>query len=161
MRSFNRSPVRSTCTSALLLLALLLSFSGGVLAQQYVMANCTIPFAFDAGGKTFPAGDYILDSSVPSFVVIRTKDGKQSTEVPTVIYGEPVKKSEAKIIFAKRDGKYVLYQLWGVLGKRTISPELGDKPVSEKDTKEVPLTYPPAGTEPNSVPPSPPKGRQL
>jgi hypothetical protein len=160
MRSFRRWPLRSACASAFLLFALVLSFSGQILAQQYVTANATIPFAFDAGGKIFAAGDYIVDSSVPSFVVIRSKDGKQSTEVPTIVYGEPVKKSEARLIFVKRDGKYVLHQLWGVLGRRTMTPELGDDSAAEKDTKEVPLTYPSDSAAPTSAPQPTPKGKQ-
>jgi hypothetical protein len=148
-------------TAAFLLLALLVSFSARLLAQQYVTAYATIPFAFDAGGKIFAAGDYILDSSVPTFVVIRSKDGKRFTQVPTVVYGEPVKESEAKLVFVKRDGKYVLHELWGVLGRRTMTSELADKPAVETETKEVPLTYPTGGAGPASVPPSPPKGKQL
>ena len=160
MQSFRRWPVPSACTSAFPLLAVLLAFSGRILAQNYVTANATIPFAFEAGEKTFAAGDYIVDSSVPSFIVIRSKDGKHSTEIPTVVYDEPVQKSEAKLVFIKRDGKYVLYQLWGILGRRTMTAKLADQPVVEKETKEVPLIYPNGGAGPTSVPPSPPKGRQ-
>jgi hypothetical protein len=161
MRGSSRWPVRRVCTSAVLVLTVLLSFSARVLAQKYVTAYATIPFAFDAGGKIFAAGDYIVDSSVPSFIVIRSKDGKRSTEVPTVVYGDPVKKSEARLIFVKRDGKYVLHELWGVLGRRTMTPELADDSAIEKQTKEVPLTYHTDGAGPTSVPPSPPKGKQL
>jgi hypothetical protein len=145
MRSFSLWPLRSACASSFLVLALVLAFSGPVLAQKYVVANATIPFAFEAGGEVFAAGDYTVDSSVPTFVFIRSKDGKHVKEVPTVIYGEPVKKSEAKLVFVKRDGRYFLQELWGVLGRRRMTSELTDKLVVEKETRQVPLTYPPGG----------------
>jgi len=65
---------RSFRASSFLVLALVLSFSQRLLAQQYVVANASIPFDFVAGPTAFAAGDYIIDSSVPSFIVIRSKD---------------------------------------------------------------------------------------
>jgi len=146
---------RSFRGSSFLVLALVLSFSQRLLAQQYVVAEASIPFDFVAGATAFVAGDYIIDSSVPSFVVIRSKDGKHSTEVPTVVYDEPVKKSDARLVFVKRNGKYVLHQLWGVLGRRTMTAELANQSVAGMETKEVPLTYPAKSTAgPASAPKS-------
>lgn len=146
MRLFNFWPVRSSYASSLVVLALMLSFSGRVLAQKYIVANATIPFPFHAGEEEFAAGDYVVDSSIPTFIFIRSKDGKHFTEVPTVIFGQPVKKSEAKLIFVRRDGSYVLDAVWGVLGQRRMTAELARRSVVGEETKEVPLTYPEGDT---------------
>ncbi len=136
--------IRSICgplASLFLVLALLSMTSERVLAQKYVAANATIPFSFHAGTETFAAGDYVIDSSVPTFIFIRSKDSKHFAEVPTVLFGQPVKKSEAKLIFVKRDGSYVLDALWGVLGKRRMTSELVTTSNGAEETKEVPLNY--------------------
>jgi hypothetical protein len=141
MRSFDIRSICGPLASLCLVLALLSMTSERVLAQRYVAANATIPFSFHAGTETFAAGDYIIDSSVPTFIFIRSKDSKHFAEVPTVLFGQPVKKSEAKLIFVKRDGSYVLDTLWGVLGKRRMTSELVTTSNGTEETKEVPLNY--------------------
>ena len=127
--------------SLFLALALLFMTSERALSQRYVIAHTSIPFSFQAGTETFAAGDYTIDSSVPSFIFIRSKDGKHYAEVPTVLFGQPVDKSEAKVIFVKRDGRYVLDSVWGVLGKRTVTSELASTSTGPEETREVPLQY--------------------
>ncbi|HTC91820.1 MAG TPA: hypothetical protein VK699_00015 [Terriglobales bacterium] len=141
MRPFGIRSVCGPLLSLLLSLAPLFITSGRALAQTYVVAHASIAFPFQAGTETFAAGDYTIDSSVPSFIFIRSKDGKHYAEAPTVLFGEPVDKSEAKLIFVKRDGKYVLDVLWGVLGKRRITSELASTSNGAKETREVPLKY--------------------
>ena len=142
MQSFNLPQIRNVRAAAFMVFALALLSSRQAMTQSYVTANVTIPFPFFAEGETLAAGDYVIDSAVPSSISIRSKDGKHIRVVPTIVNGDPVKKSEAKLIFVKRDGKYVLHALWGVLGKRVVTSELAEQSVAEKDTTEVPLTYP-------------------
>jgi hypothetical protein len=146
IQSFRSWPLRSARASSFLMLALALSFSERVFAQRYVAAHVAIPFAFDVRGEAFAAGDYVVDSPAPSFIFIRSKDGRHFTEVPTVPYGEPVKKADARLVFVKRNGKYVLHALYGVLGKRIVTPELAEQSVTDKDIKEVPLNLEPSNS---------------
>lgn len=141
MRSFDIRSVCGPLASLFLVLALVSLTSERAFAQRYVVATATIPFSFQAGAETFAAGDYVIDSSVPSFIFIRSKDSKHYAEVPTVLFGQPVKKSEAKLIFVKRDGSYVLDALWGVLGKRRVNSELVTTYNGAEETTEVPLRY--------------------
>ncbi len=140
MRSFNSWPIRSARALSFLVLALVLSFSGSAFAQRSLAANVAIPFAFDVRGEAFAAGGYVVDSSAPSFIFICSKDGKHFIEVPTINYGDPVEKRDARLVFVKRNGKYVLHALYGILGKRIVTPELAEQSATDKDTKEVPLT---------------------
>jgi hypothetical protein len=109
--------------------------------QRITVAKATIPFDYWIGGKKFPAGDYILDSSVPTFVTLRSKDGSVNEEVPTILYGDPVEKKDARLLFVNRNGKYYLKELRGVLGKRTVTSEYGIA-VPKEGGREVALTYP-------------------
>ncbi len=141
MRPFDIRSVCGPLLSLLLVLALLSITLERAFSQRYVVAYANIPFTFQAGTETFAAGNYTIDSSVPSFIFIRSKDGKHYAEVPTVLYGQPVEKSEAKLIFVKRDGSYVLDMVWGVLGKRRITSELASTSDGAEETREVPLKY--------------------
>ena len=146
MPSLSSWTIRNASASSFLVLALVFSFSERVFAQRYVAAKATIPFAFDVRGEAFAAGDYVVDSPAPSFIFIRSQDGKHAAEVPMVVYGDPVEKRDARLVFVKRNGKYVLHALYGLRGKCIMTPELAEQPVSEKDMKEVPLTLEPSSS---------------
>ena len=111
--------------------------------QRITAANVSVPFDFWIGNKKFPAGDYTLDSGVPTFVTVRNKNGSVNEQVPTLLFGEGVSKKDAKLLFVSRNGKYYLKELWGVLGKRTITPEYGrNVPQDNTGAREIALTYP-------------------
>jgi hypothetical protein len=109
--------------------------------QRITIAKVTTPFDFWVGNKKFPAGEYTLDSGVPTFISIRNKSGSINEQVPTILYGDPVEKKDARLLFVKRDGKYYLKELRGVLGKRTITSEYG-RNLPEEGSREVTLNYP-------------------
>jgi hypothetical protein len=125
----------------LLLVAGFLLALPGAAQQRITIAKVTIPFDYWVGSKKFPAGEYTLDSSVPTFVSVRNKSGSINEEVPTILYGDPVEKKDARLLFVNRDGKYYLKELWGVLGKRTVTSEYGIA-VPQGSGREVALTYP-------------------
>lgn len=110
--------------------------------QRFTTAKVSIPFDCWSGDKKFPAGDYTLDSSVPTFVTIRSKDGKINEQVATILYDDPVNRSDAKLLFISRDGKFYLTELWGVLGKRVMTSEFGRNSKSDSKRREVRITYP-------------------
>src|SRR5260370_39706427 len=103
--------IRSICgplASLFLVLALLSMASERVLAQRYVAAYATIPFSFHAGTETFAAGDYVIISSVPTLLFIRSKDSKHFAEVPTRIYVLSVNKVQSNHISLKIERSTVL-----------------------------------------------------
>jgi len=53
-------------------LALAVSLMGALTTVAHAETfSVEVPFAFEAGGKNFPAGDYIVDSAGSGVVVIR------------------------------------------------------------------------------------------
>lgn len=76
--------------------------------------HVSIPFAFDAGNKTLPAGDYrvqvVNPSSDHSVLQIASTDGQSSVMVKTTdIEGRSEK---AKLTFRRYGDQYFLAQVW-------------------------------------------------
>jgi len=77
--------------------------------------HVSIPFAFDAGNKTLPAGDYRVQVVNPSsdrcVLQIASTDGKSSVLVKTTdIQGQSSEK--AKLTFRRYGDQYFLAQVW-------------------------------------------------
>jgi hypothetical protein len=123
-------------------LACVLLFLGVGLAQTVVTASASVPFDFWAQGQKFPAGDYVFDSGFPGSISIRDKSSKLSMAIAAVPYGDPVKKESAKLLFVRRDSKYYLTELWGVLGKRVVTAEFEHRGEKNNEQREVRLVYP-------------------
>jgi hypothetical protein len=123
-------------------LAWVLLLLGVGLAQTVVTASANVPFDFWAQGRKFPAGDYVFDSGFPGSISIRDKGSKLSMAVAAVPYGDPVNKESAKLLFVRRDGKYYLTELWGVLGKRVVTAEFEHRGEKNNEQREVRLVYP-------------------
>jgi hypothetical protein len=120
-----------------------LMFVGIATSQPAItIAKVSVPFDFWIGSKRFPAGDYTLDSTVPTFVSFRSSDGKVNEAIPTLLYADPVKKNEARLVFVRRNGRYYLSELWGTLGKRTMTADFGRTAQKDDHRREVQLTYP-------------------
>jgi hypothetical protein len=112
------------------------------LAQTVVTASANVPFDFWAQGQKFPAGDYVFDSGFPGSISIRDKSSKLGMAIAAVPYGDPVNKESAKLLFVRRDGKYYLTELWGVLGKRVVTAEFEHRGEKNNEQREVRLVYP-------------------
>jgi hypothetical protein len=110
------SVARPWLTASLACILLLLSGSGP--AQTVVRSSAHVPFDFWAEGQKFPAGDYLFDSGFPGSISIRGKGSKLSVAISLVLYADPVKKENAKLLFVRRDENYYLMEVWSVLGKR-------------------------------------------
>jgi hypothetical protein len=123
-------------------LACVLLLLGVGVAETVVTASASVPFDFWAQGQKFPAGDYVFDSGFPGSVSVRDKSSKLGTAIAAVPYGDPVTKESAKLIFVRRDGKYYLTELWGVLGKRVVTAEFEHRGEKNNDQREVRLVYP-------------------
>jgi hypothetical protein len=123
-------------------LACVLLLFGAGLAQTVVTASANVPFDFWAQGQKFLAGDYVFDSGFPGSISIRDKSSKLSMAIAAVPYGDPVNKESAKLLFVRRDGKYYLTELWGVLGKRVVTAEFEHRGEKNNEQREVRLVYP-------------------
>jgi len=87
--------------------------------RQLLTVN--IPFAFNAGSKTLPAGEYTLmvvnPASDRNVLQIRSSDGHTSVLTQTTdIIGKS--SPQAKLVFRRYGDQYFLSQAW-VAGERT------------------------------------------
>ena len=110
----------------------------GLLAAQSQPTRGTIdvPFDFYISGEKLPAGQYTLDRIIPTYVMLRSKDGKVQQDLYFIQTSAPVKNPPLKVIFALRDGKYYFAEVWSWYGKSQLSsftPSAGDQ------AKDVPL----------------------
>jgi hypothetical protein len=124
------------------LAGVLLLLSGAGLAQTVVRSGASVPFDFWAQGQKFPAGDYLFDSELPSSISIRAKGAKLSVGIPRILYGDPVSKDDAKLLFVRRDGKYYLTEVWCVQGKLVVTGEFQHRGEKNSEQREVRLVYP-------------------
>jgi hypothetical protein len=73
--------------------------------------------------QQFPTEGYLFDSGFPGSISIRGKGSKLSVAISLVLYADPVKEGNAKLLFVRRDEKYYLPEVWSVLDKRVVIAE--------------------------------------
>jgi len=127
---------------ALVLLGfLLLAFSSFSVAQELsITPTANVPFDFWVGGTHFQAGDYFVDKTEPSMIIIRSKDNKKIEQAGTILIGEPVTETHARLIFVKINGQFQLAEIWGLLGKRVLTSQYDH--AKGDGTRIVQLQYP-------------------
>lgn len=77
-------------------------------AAQGPIMKADIPFDFQVGAKTMPAGEYQVVTGVATgALLVRTPDAKQSAMIMT-IGTDRVKDSESAFVFANTNGRHVL-----------------------------------------------------
>lgn len=96
-----------------------------------------IPFDFYIAGNKLPAGHYTLDIIAPTYVTIRSQDGKVQQDLYFLQSSVATKNMPTQIVFAVRDGKYYFAEVWTSLGKAQLT-SFSSKPGDP--TKAVPLT---------------------
>ena len=112
------------------------------LAQGVVTASANIPFDFWAEGQKFAAGEYTFDTGFPGSTSVHRKGTKTTIAVPVIIYGDPVRKEDAKIVFVLRDGKYYLAEFWCMSDRRVVTAEFDHRGQTTAGQREVQLSYP-------------------
>lgn len=136
----NTSHLRKSFLFVLISIFCLGAFSFG---QTNVTPYASVPFAFWVGGTRLPAGTYELTHAItPTLVVFSGMRPETSTEAFLLPVDEdPVKQSDAKLIFALRNGNYYLYEIRGRFGTRMMSAEYGFPEPKGDQRVEVPVTY--------------------
>jgi hypothetical protein len=95
-----------------------------------------IPFDFYIAGNKLPAGHYALDVIAPTYVTIRSQDGKVQQDLYFLQSSVPTKNMPTQIVFVARDNKYYFSEVWSWYGKSQLTSfnaKAGEK------TRAVPL----------------------
>ncbi len=92
---------------------------------------------FYVAGSKLPAGKYTLNIVAPTYVLLRSQDGKTQQDLYFLQTASPEKDHPSKVIFALRDGKYYFAEVWSYLGKAQLT-SFTSRPGDEN--KDVPLT---------------------
>lgn len=107
--------MRTNTTRAITLLGLFLVLtSASASAQSYTdeKVALNIPFDFQVGEKSFPAGKYVV-SDTPTTLQLRSKDARQSiTVLPRRTLRPEGKLSSAKLVFHRYGDRYFLSEVW-------------------------------------------------
>jgi hypothetical protein len=130
------SPQRSRCCSIVGYCLILLFCSLAVAQDHPRSGSANIPFDFYVSGTKMLAGQYTLDIIAPTYVTLRSQDGKQQQQLYFVQTAAPGKNDPAKIIFNLRNGKYYFSQVWSWFGKAQLTSFV---PKPSDQMKEVPL----------------------
>jgi hypothetical protein len=123
--------------SSLLLAAVLVGCTA--LAQEAApprTGTADIPFDFYIAGNKLPAGQYMLNIIAPTYVLLRSKDGKAQQDLYFMQTAVAAKNNPSKIIFAGRDGKYYFAEVWSYFGKAQLT-SFNSQPGDT--SKDVPL----------------------
>jgi hypothetical protein len=136
-RTFSRFAIAILRAGALICVVLLLSGLG--LAQKVVTARATIPFKFWAQDHEFQAGDYLFDNAVPGAASIRREGTNSAIGVSVILYAVPSEKENPRVIFVRRDEKYLLVELWGVQDRHVVTAEFQHRGEVSEQQRQVPL----------------------
>jgi hypothetical protein len=89
--------------------------AGQCYADQYLSLKVNIPFAFQVGNKTMPAGEYSIQRVSDGdgrIQLIRRTDSSASAMAPTLLVDAKDGKSESVLVFHKYGNSYFLSEIW-------------------------------------------------
>lgn len=105
-------------TFAMLSLALLMAVVS-VSAQSRTKLEVNIPFEFQIGSQTLPAGEYSVKQLTQNSVLVRSRDGQTSAiaQTPRAITAKGSEKAaQEKLVFNQYGKQYFLSQVWMARG---------------------------------------------
>ena len=103
------------------------------------------------GRAKLPAGEYLFDSEFPGSISIRGKGAKLSVAISLVLYADPVKKENAKLLFVRREENYYLIEVCSVLCKRVVTAEFEHRGETNNEQREVRVVYPWMGASSHAI----------
>ena len=121
---------------------------GSVQAQNAGAMAVSVPFEFAAGGKTLPAGEYLVRRNIAGAhvtVQLRSNDGRRSLDLAIHTVAGTDVQSESKLVFNKYGDQYFLSQVW--LSGRSTGEELA-KTTRERTLRGEMAKYP---TKPETI----------
>jgi hypothetical protein len=80
------------------------------MTEKRIKAN--IPFEFNFGDKTFPAGEYILAQPLQHLLVLRDSQGRGIAQELTVGIESPIQPAKTQLRFNSSGGQYTLREVW-------------------------------------------------
>ncbi len=83
--------------------------------------SANIPFDFYIAGNKLPAGDYNFDLIAPTYVLMRSQDGKVQQDLYFLQQSVANKNTPSEITFAVRDGKCYFAEMSGWFGKTQLT----------------------------------------
>jgi len=108
-----------------LILTSTLFLGAAMLSAQAQSIRATIPFDFEANGKTMPAGDYKVEKISDNSGGLFTMRAVESSDSVLLTSKIPIANSEGpvKFVFEMRADGYYLTQLWdGTMGRELAAP---------------------------------------
>jgi len=107
--------MRNTFKALALASALLLVGGASVYATLLASVTADIPFAFEAGDQSFPAGQYVFQSNLEeksNMLTIEDKSGRKHEFMIAETKGEALPTDTSKIVFQKAGDRHYLSQVW-------------------------------------------------
>ena len=103
------------------------------LMAQSASLRVTVPFDFVAGSSSFPAGEYLVQTShAPNQVVVRSADAKKNAIMLSHGAQATSTPGQAELVFNVYDGRYFLSQVW--TGDSSLGQEL---PASRAERQQI------------------------
>jgi hypothetical protein len=102
--------IARTLTSLLLAVGFLAGTANGQATTWVVKVN--IPFEFNVGDKTFPAGNYSLVQPLQHFLVLRDSRGQTIASSFTSGIESQAPAAAAKLRFESAAGQHILTEVW-------------------------------------------------
>ena len=119
-------------------------------AQSRNSVTAHIPFAFQIGDKTLPAGDYSVKRLSQNALTIESADGAQSfvAQAPRSVQSNPNAKPGAeRLVFRQYGEQYFLAQVWMIKGG--AGRELNMTGAERKAASELKLAH--NGAKPQKI----------
>ena len=116
---------------------------------QWMSSRADIPFAFQVGNKTMPAGRYLIErvcDSTPNLQMIRRTDSSAVVTALTIGVDANGRKSEPELVFHKYGNSYFLAEIWtgGAQGRQLLKSERERELAKESAGREVAVSLEPA-----------------
>jgi hypothetical protein len=96
----------------MLFMPLALSLTMAAHAQSAAIIKVSIPFAFNFGDQTFPAGDYSLVQPLQNYLVLRNSRGEAVAQTLTLGVDAQTPAGDTELRFEASGDQHILTEVW-------------------------------------------------